>query len=153
MSDSSGSRAGEIVRAWGDEDRTFRLGIGEWRKVQEKCDAGPPELARRLGGFVAAKRQFPRAPLLDLAVSGGLGAWNIDDVREPLLQGLIGGGLNPTEAGRLVRDLFDGRPLFESVPLALEVVLAGIIGPEDEPLGKSPGEAGPPPDLTSPAES
>ena len=47
------SRAGELIREWGDGERVFRLGIGEWRKIQETCDAGPGEIAARL--FLAEK--------------------------------------------------------------------------------------------------
>ncbi len=135
------ARDGAILRPWGDGDRAFRLGIGEWRKVQEKCDAGPPELLARLGAIQAAKRAFPDQKVFDLALAGGLGAWRVDDVREVLLQGLIGGGMSPTEAAGLVRELIDERPLFENVSLAFEVVLASVMGPDDEPLGKSRGRA------------
>jgi hypothetical protein len=145
-----GTRTGEIVTEWGDEDRTFRLGIGQWRKLQEKLDVGPGELARRLGGLLEFRRRFPKASIVELLLLGGAGDWRVDDVREVLMQGLVGGGLNPTEAGRLVRDLHDERPLLENVPLAFEIVLASFIGPEDEPLGKPQGEAEANP---SPAES
>lgn len=139
-SDVTGTRAGEIVRPWGDGERTFRLTIGGWRKVQEKCDAGPGEIAARLGGLGAFLQRYPNATPAEVVVMGGLGAWRIDDQREVLMQGLIGGGLSPTEAATLVRENFDERPLFENVSLALAVVMASILGPEDEPLGKSRGE-------------
>lgn len=144
------ARAGELVRAWGDQDRTFRLGIGEWRKVQETCDAGPGEIAARLSTWAAMRQRNPQATFFDLLAAGGMGAWRVDDIREPLYRGLIGGGMEPTEAGRLVRELHDERPLLENVDLALAVVLASLVGPEDEPLGEPKGER---PTTTSTARS
>ena len=134
------SRSGEVVRAWGDADRTFRLGIGEWRKVQETCDAGPGEIASRLGAWAAVRQRQPNAQLLEVLVAGGIGKWRIDDIRAPLYWGLIGGGLSPTAAGLLVRDLHDERPLMENLDLALAVVLASLVGAEDEPVGEPEGE-------------
>jgi len=134
------SRSGEIVRAWGDADRTFRLGIGEWRKIQETCDAGPGEIAGRLAGWSATRQANPKAGLLQLLVAGAVGAWRVDDIREPLYRGLIGGGLDPTSAGKLMRELHDERPLLENLDLALAVVLASLIGAGDEPVGEAEGK-------------
>ena len=134
------SRDGSIVRQWGDEERTFRLRIGEWRKIQETCDAGPGEIAQRLSVWAAMRRTNPSASVIDIMVAGGLGGWRVDDVREPLDRGLIGGGMDPTAAGRLMRELHDERPLLENLELALAVVLASLIGVEDEPVGESAGE-------------
>lgn len=142
------SRGGEIVRLWGDEERTFRLGVGEWRKVQETCDAGPAEIAARLSTWAAARKRNPTASFLDLLAAGALGTWRIDDIREPLYRGLIGGGMEPTAAGRLMRELHDERPLTENIGLALDVVLASVVGPGDEPLGEASGEQ---PTTTKPA--
>ena len=134
------SRSGEVVRLWGSDERTFRLGIGEWRKVQETCDAGPAEIAARLSGWAAARKRAPTATFLDLLAAGALGNWRVDDIREPIFRGLIGGGMDPTSAGRLLRELHDERPLMENVDLALEIVLVSMIGPEDEPVGEPEGE-------------
>lgn len=134
------SRGGELVRLWGDEERTFRLGIGEWRKVQETCDAGPAEIAARLSAWAAIRKRMPTATFLDILAGGGLGNWRIDDVREPIYRGLIGGGMEPTAAGRLMRDLHDERPLMENIDIALEIVLASLVGAGDEPVGEPIGE-------------
>ena len=142
------SRGGEIIRLWGDEERTFRLGVGEWRKVQETCDAGPAEIAARLSVWAAARKRNPSASFLDLLAAGAMGNWRIDDIREPIYRGLIGGGMDPTAAGRLMRELHDERPLTENIGLALEVVLASIVGPGDEPVGERVGER---PTTTKPA--
>lgn len=128
------SRSGEITLPWGDEDRTFRLGIREWEKVQEKCDAGPAEILGRLAPVFAASEQG--LSLKQIIAAGYLGRWRVQDVREPLYRGLIGGGMEPTEAGKVIRDLVDERPLIEPVCVAYRVVLASIMGAEDEPAGE-----------------
>lgn len=133
------SRSGEIALAWGDRERTFRLTVADWEKVQEKCDAGPAEILARLAPVFTA-----RAAGLSYGqiVAGGyLGSWRIHDVREPLYRGLMRGeGLDATAAGKVIRDLVDERPLIESVAIAYEVVLASIIGAPDEPAGEAEGE-------------
>jgi len=133
------SRGGELVRLWGDDERTFRLGIGEWRKIQETCDAGPAEIATRLSAWASVRKRMPNASFLDILAGGGLGAWRVDDVREPIYRALIGGGMDPTSAGRLMRDLHDERPMLANIDLALEIVLASLIGPGDEPVGEPQG--------------
>jgi hypothetical protein len=134
------SRSATLVRQWGSEERTFRLGIGEWRKIQETCDAGPGEIAQRIAAWAAVRRAMPKAGFIDLLAAGGAGRWRVDDVREVLFRGLTGGGLDPTTAGRIVRELHDERPLLENLPLALEIVLVSLTGPEDEPVGEHAGE-------------
>jgi hypothetical protein len=130
---------GTISLLWGDEERTFRLGIGEWRKVQEKCDAGPAEIMARLGPvFAATRRGYSFEQIID---AGFVGTWRIDDVREPLYRGLIGGGMEPTAAGKIIRDLVDERPLLEAVAIAYQVVLASLVGVEEEPMGEQKGGA------------
>lgn len=135
------TRSGEITRLFGTEDRTFRLTPVRWEKVQEKCHAGPPEVARRLA--IAALPKVPGAMALEIAAMGRLGQWNIQDVRTPILQGLIGGGLREEDAEKLCRELVDERPLMECVPLALEVVMASLFGPDEEPIpGGAPRATG-----------
>lgn len=133
------SRSGEVILPWGDADRTFRLGIREWEKVQEKCDAGPAEILARLAPAFSALQQ---GLTFDQIVSMGyLGRWRVHDVREPLYRGLIGGGMDPTAAGKVIRELVDERPLLEPMAVAYQVVLASITGAQDEPAGEPAGEA------------
>lgn len=137
------SRAGEVELAFGTETYCFRLPIGGWRKVQEACDAGPPELLARLSAPFEAMRAGVKAA--DVIRSGLLGRWRVDDVRAPILHGLIGGGMEPPKAAALVREWVDERPLLEPLSVAYQVVLASISGPEDEDAsGESEGETGPP---------
>jgi hypothetical protein len=130
------SRAGEITLEFAGEARVFRLALGEWRKVQEKCDAGPAELLARLAPMFAARRQ--QLNMAQIMGNGLLGTWRVDDVREVILQGLLGGGTSGPQAFELVKAWVDERPIFESVEIAYQVVLASVFGVEDEkPVGES----------------
>lgn len=114
------SRGAEVTLPFGGEDRLFRMPLGRMRAVQEKCDAGPPELLTRYVGKT----------------------WRVDDVREPILQGLIGAGLAPHEAQKLVETAMDGLPMIPFVPIAQAVVMAFLIGVDDEEPGeREAGEA------------
>lgn len=112
------SRAAEVTLLWGGEERLFRLPIGRIRAVQEKCDAGLPELLRR---YITQ-------------------AWMIDDVREVILQGLIGGGLDNQSATKAVMAYFDDTPVQPHVITAQAIVAAAIVGVDDEDLGEPEGE-------------
>jgi hypothetical protein len=113
------TRHAELTIAWGDAEHTFRLGIGQLRELQEKTDCGPMELLRR----------FLR------------GTWRLDDVRETLRLGLIGGGMEPIRALSSVARYVDDRPLAESVPPAQAVISVLLFGnEEDDPTGKAMAE-------------
>lgn len=112
-------RSAEFMAEFGGEDRLFRLPIGRLRAVQEKCDAGPMELLQRFLN----------------------GTYRIDDVRETLLQGLVGGGMNTADAARLMKSNFDDLPLTPFIVLAQGVMMAVLVGAEDETLGEPEGEA------------
>jgi hypothetical protein len=134
------SRDGSVAIAWADGEYRFRLALGQMRELQEKCDAGP--------AFILGRLQS--------------GRWLVDDARETLRLGLIGGGLKPAESLKLVQRYVDERPLLESVQPAMAVLLAALVGAGDEPLGKpeaakeqAPGlsaESSPSPPSTEPAE-
>jgi hypothetical protein len=111
---------GEVAFDWADGHYTFRLAIGHWRELRDKTGAGPHELFER----VVRKR------------------WYIDDLREVIRLGLIGGGQEPTDALKLVARYVDERPLLESVPVALQIMQASLIAPEDDQPKKGEGEAG-----------
>jgi hypothetical protein len=133
------SRSGEITLPWGDGERTFRLTVTDWEKVQEKCDAGPAEILSRLAPLFTA-----RSAGIDyrtIIANGYIGTWRVHDVREPLYRGLMRGeGLDPTAAGKVIRELVDERPLIESVVMAYQVVLASLVGAEDESPDDAEGE-------------
>jgi hypothetical protein len=130
------SRGGDIALQFGGEERTFRLALGQWRKVQEKCDAGPAELLARLAPMFAARQQGLKVS--QMLTHGLLGTWRVDDVREVILQGLLGGEMPGPAAFELVKAWVDERPIFENVELAYQIVMASVFGAEDEkPVGES----------------
>lgn len=90
--------AEEIV--WAGGEHAFRLGIGELRAIEQKCDAGCAVVLMRL-----------------LSTS-----WKIDDVVQPIRLGLIGGGMPEREAQKEV-----DRALTLASPYAIAVTAAEVI--------------------------
>ena len=113
------TRTAEVTLAFAGEERLFRLPIGRLRALQEKTDCGPMELIQR---FAA-------------------GSWRVDDLRETIHQGLIGGGLAAPDAARLLKTDFDDLPLGQFVGTAQAIVLAAVVGAGDEDAGEPEGEA------------
>lgn len=109
-----------VTFIWGDEERTFRLGLKELRRVQDKTGVGPQELYVR----IAAR------------------SWKVDDLRETILQGLIGGGSKAEDAIKLVQTWVDDRPLLQSVSPALTILGAALSGATDDDAGKKAKPAG-----------
>jgi hypothetical protein len=148
---SAGS--GHIEEDFGGEIRRFCVRIGELRKIQDRSGAGPAQIAERLARCVTTYTTNPQATPLQL-VSLGLGDWRVDDIREPIFQGLIGAGMNPNLAGKLIREWVDERGfrgLVENAGLALTLVVAGVEAPAGE--GESgAGETAPPdPSISEPS--
>ena len=109
------SRSGEITLEWGDGEHHFRLAWKQLVAIQEECDAGPFWVLGRLGD----------------------GSWRMSDIEAPIRHGLIGGGLEPPAASRLVRVYVQERPLAENLLTARTILAAAVYGiPDDEP-GKS----------------
>lgn len=113
------SRAAEATFSFAGEDRQFRLPIGRLRALQEKTDCGPMELLSR---FAA-------------------GTWRVDDLRETIYQGLLGGGMEVKDAAGLMKTDFDDLPLQQFVPLCQAIVMVAVIGAPDEDTGEPKGEA------------
>lgn len=108
---------------WRGGEHTFALPLGELRKLQETCDAGPEEILNKLR----------------------LGKWHVDDIIEPLRLGLIGSGDVPREkAGMLVTKLVDQHGLLEFKMTAMAVMAYSLFGPEDDQPKKQPGETSAP---------
>ena len=83
------------------------------------------------------------AHIMQAIMSGRFGAAQVGDIREPILFGLIGGGMTSTEAGALVRNVFDeafrtpGRsPILLHAVLAFDISLQALIGWQDDSLGE-----------------
>ena len=107
------SRDASITFDWADDTHTFRLPLGQLRELQEKTDAGPLSLLRRLQG----------------------GTWRVDDAREVIRLGLIGGGMKPEDALTLTRRYVDPPcPMLASVNTAVLILGAAVLGVDDEPL-------------------
>jgi hypothetical protein len=113
------SRSAKVAFDWADGNYTFRLGIKELLELQEKCDAGPAFILGRL---------------ID-------GTWRIQDIRETIRLGLIGGGLEPIKALAVMKNYVTERPLLENILPAQAILNAALVGVEDEPLGKAEGES------------
>ena len=108
------STTAAMVLLWGDGEYRFRLGIKEIRELQEKTGVGPHALLRRV---VA-------------------GDWRVDDLRETIRVGLIGGGLEPTKAMVAVLRYVDDRPLLESVEPVVQILNGVLAGWASDPVGK-----------------
>lgn len=113
------SRDASLDVLFGDGEHKFRLAIGELRELEEKRDAGSPLILRRLL----------------------TGEWWVDDVREVIRLGLVGGGMPATDAIKLVKRYVEDRPAWhENALIASTTLGAALMGVEDEEPGKS--EAG-----------
>jgi hypothetical protein len=99
---------------WADGTYTFRLAWAELAELQEQCDAGP---------FVILDRLQTRQ-------------WRIQDVSNVIRLGLIGGGMEPVKALKLVRSYVEARPPMENVIYASGILSAGLMGAPDEPPGE-----------------
>jgi hypothetical protein len=86
---------------WPGGEHAFRLGIGELRAIEQRCDAGC---------FVVMMRLLSSQ-------------CKIDDVLSPIRLGLIGGGMAEKEAQRLV----DGVLSETASPYTLTVTAAEIL--------------------------
>src|SRR5690606_21980252 len=142
-----------LTEELGGVERRFRLGIGELRQLQEKCDAGPATILGRLMSIQpqAFGQKRPNAQYYELGAddpdyradfnlysllrSFG-GDWRVDDIREPIRLGLIGGGATPTDASLTVQTHVDSRPLPENIGLAAAIILKSLSSDE----GDTPGE-------------
>lgn len=135
------SRDARISLDFAGEEREFRLGYRELIDLQESLDAGPWFLLAQFMGL--GQMLLNPASVKDLGVK---------IPREVIRIGLIGGGMKPPDALRLVRTYVEARPPDESVPVAFEVLKAGLNGaPEVEDEIKKKTEQ-PSPSQTFPEE-
>jgi hypothetical protein len=104
-----------ITFDWADDRYAFQLKLGQIRELEEKCNAGLLQILHRLEGHV----------------------WRLDDVRETIRLGLIGGGTKPDDALKLIRRYVDRQPLFESVVPAKAILSAVLVGVPDDPPKKA----------------
>lgn len=114
------SRDASIELTWADDNYTFRLGWSELEALQEACDAGPWVILERLHN-----KQCRSGEIADV-----------------IRQGLIGGGLKPPEATKLVQRYVKERvtDLAENLLFAIAILQTALQGAPDEPVGE-PGAA------------
>ena len=85
---------------WAGGEHSFRLGIGELRAIEQRCNAGVFVVMMRLMG----------------------GQHGIDDVLQPLRLGLIGGGMPEKDAKELIDRVLD-----DCSPYALTIAAADVL--------------------------
>jgi hypothetical protein len=95
---------------WAGAERTFLLNIDLLKAVEEKCDAGPAFVLRRL-----ATEQ-----------------WKVADVYETIRFALEGGGMEKADARKLVASHFADHPLGGSAVTAQTILMAALYGEEEE---------------------
>lgn len=108
-------RGGRIEFDWADGTYSFRLAWGQLSELQEKCDAGPYVVLNRLHN----------------------GSWRIEDITNIIRLGLIGGGLQPSAALKLVRAYVEDRPPMENLIPAQVILSAALMGAPEENVGES----------------
>lgn len=110
---------GQVTLAFGDDEYPFCVAKnGHRMELEEATGYGTRHSLKRL--------------------MDGEETWK--EIRETIRIGLIGGGMKPDQALRLVRRYVDDRPRSESVLIAQAVLLAEIAGVPDEPVGKTEAE-------------
>jgi hypothetical protein len=117
------TRDASITLDFADGEHVFRLRYGELMQLQDACDAGPIWILNRM-----------------LTPNADNRGWRIQDVSQVLRLGLIGGGLEPLKALRLVREYVEMRPPMENLLHAQAVLSAALMGAPDEALKKSATE-------------
>lgn len=105
---------GAITRVWRNGEDTFCLApIGQILDLEDKCRAGLGTIMSRLADA----------------------NWYVGDVRHVIRLGLVGAGMDPAAAHRVV-ERHVVAPLAECVLLAYEIVSAVIVAPEGQQPGK-----------------
>jgi hypothetical protein len=107
-----------LTAALGGEDHQFALFLGQWEELQETLGFGPLEIFTRL-----SRLEF-RANWL----------------REITRLGLIGGGMSPPAAKRMIERYVDSVPFAEAWPLAFQIVARSCYRPNEEGNGKKKEE-------------
>lgn len=110
-----------VELVWGDGLNRFDLHIGQLRELQTKCGAGPQRILHRLASI----------------------DWLVDDIRETIRLGLIGGGMTPSAAHALTVRYFDERPPLESRPAAQVILMQALVGVPEDVVGKAEAETAP----------
>lgn len=115
------TRSASVTLPWADEDYVFRLAFGQLITLQEAVDCGPFALLQRLND----------------------GTWKVQDITNVIRLGLIGGGMEPIKALKLVRAYVEDRPPYENLLMAQAILAAGVMGaPDEDAIKKKPKGTG-----------
>lgn len=103
------------VIVWPGGEHAFRLALAQCEGLQQATDCGPD--------FLLAKFESR--------------LWSPKEAFEVLRWGLIGGGMEPAEAQKVVRGAFDRASGYAEFKVtALRVLLSALYGPPDDPAGE-----------------
>lgn len=100
---------------WADGHYPFALRLAQLEELQEKCNAGPMEILKRLQE----------------------GTWRTYDIRETLRLGLIGMKMPPDKAYNLVKRYVEDMPWAQNSVYAALIISAAVYGVPDDKPGKS----------------
>lgn len=125
------NHSGAVELDFGDETYSFRLTVTGAIELETKCDA----------------------PIAVIIGRVNQGAYKLNDLRETIRLGLIGGGMKPVEALKLVRSYVDERPLAESVPIARAILFGLMFGFAESPLAEAATEQPESPSASTPHTS
>ena len=112
------SADGSITLKWADSEYIFRLALGQLRELEAKRNAGFAQIFNRIQSE----------------------NWFVDDLREIIRLGLIGGGLPPLAALNMVENYVDARPKTESILPATLIIMTAMVGDLDDIVGKEAAE-------------
>lgn len=122
-------RDAKVTLEWADGEYDFKMGIGELRELQEKT--------RRIKNVSGEYVYISPIRLFSMLTAE---EWMVDDVKEAIRIGLVGGGMAPIDASRLVKRYVEEVPDWTvNCRVAANVIAAALLGWEAEPLGKSEG--------------
>lgn len=107
-----------VTIQWAGGENQFDLMIEQIRGLQQVTDKGPEQLFNALR----------------------LGTWLADDVIQIIRWGLIGGGVEPSEATRMAMNVFELHSLLEIKVTALEVMTHAMIGDLADEVDEAPGK-------------
>lgn len=113
---------------WVGGEHVFAFNLGELEALQNATGSGPGEVFGRL----YASLENPIT-----------GPWLVGDVIDTLRIGLIGGGMDASEARAKVKAAFDRHGVSELIGIAAEVLLTALQPHEGQDAGKPRGEAPP----------
>lgn len=95
-------------------------------------------------GLMLALEEKAGAPIAQVFVRLLHDKWGIQDIRETIRLGLMGGGMSANDALKVVKTHVDENPngLAPSVLVAIEVLKAVMVGVPSDPVGKKDDDAG-----------